>query len=355
MKTVLLTLTFITAFSAPKVRAQDGTLPINKIQVIGSHNSYRQAIEPELLQLLKAKDTANRLQYLEYDHIPIADQLTMGLRNLEIDIYADSKGGRYAKPKGLELAKLAPYDLAGEMLLPGFKVFHMPDIDFRSSTLTFKSCLQLLKKWSDANPGHMPVFITLEPKDGGKSTYGTIPENFTAVLFDEMDAVIKAGLGVEKLMTPDDVRGKHDTLEEAVLTGNWPSLKESRGKFIFVLDNNGATRDLYIKDHPSLKGRSAFVNAAPGTDEAAILFRNNPEDPSIPGLVEKGYLIRTRADANTVEARKNDYSQFEAAKKSGAQIITTDYYLPSTLFKSTYQVRFDDGTFVRPNPVNGSK
>jgi hypothetical protein len=40
---------------------------------------------------------------------------------------------------------------------------------------------------------------------------------------------------------------------------------------------------------------------------------------------------------------------FEAAKASGAQIITTDYYLPSTYFPSTYKVGFAEGKYVRKN------
>ncbi|WP_340696702.1 Ca2+-dependent phosphoinositide-specific phospholipase C [Flavobacterium ginsengisoli] len=83
----------------------------------------------------------------------------------------------------------------------------------------------------------------------------------------------------------------------------------------------------------------------------AALFRNNAEDPTIEDLVKKGYIIRTRADSDTKEARANDYSHFEAAKKSGAQIITTDYYLPSIFFNSPYQIKYDDGSYVRNNPV----
>jgi hypothetical protein len=353
MKPLLYAITLMATATTVQLHAQDDNTKLNKIQVIGSHNSYRQGIEPELLKVLKVKDTANHLQYIEYEHIPIADQLTMGLRNLEIDIYADSKGGRYAHPKGLDMAQLAAYDANGAMKQPGFKIFHMPNIDFRTWELTLKGCLENLKKWSDAHPGHTPIFITLEPKEGGTSTYGTTPEAFTPALFDQVDAVIKAGLGENKLITPDMVRGTYATLEEAVLKGNWPALKEAKGRFMFILDNSGAARELYMKGHPSLKNRVVFVNAAPGTPEAAAMFRNDPEDKTIPELVKKGYIIRTRADANTVEARTNDYSHFEAAKNSGAQIITTDYYQPSKLFKSTYCIKFDDGSYVRSNPVIG--
>ncbi|WP_207422249.1 phosphatidylinositol-specific phospholipase C1-like protein [Desertivirga brevis] len=325
---------------------------LNQIQVIGSHNSYKKAIEPALLQYLMKGDSTKRLNSLQYEHITIPEQLKMGLRNLEIDVYPDSKGGKYAKPKGLEMVKAEQaFDPKGLMQKPGFKVLHIPDIDFRSSAPTFEICLKQLHDWSVANPGHIPVFITLEPKDGETNHLGTTPEPFTEQLFNELDAAIRKHLGADRLITPDMVRGNYNTLEAAVLAGNWPEMKQAKGKFLFILDNTGKNRDMYIKGHPSLKGRVLFVNAEPGTPEAAALLRNNPEDSSIPKLVKKGYIVRTRADADTREARRNDYTHFRMAEKSGAQIITTDYYKPSSFFPSSYQVQFNDGTYVRPNPV----
>lgn len=357
MKTPLAALAvFMSGTAFFQANAQNDSQPINTLQVIGSHNSYKNAIEPALFAYLDSKDATHGVRGLQYEHISIPAQLDLGLRNLEIDIYADSKGGKFANPKGLELAKPEQaYDPKGAMKQPGFKVLHVPDIDFRSSVATFEACLQMLKQWSDAHPDHEPIFITLEPKDGTANTFGTAPEPFTEALFDEMDAVLKNELGTEKLITPDDVRGKYATLEQAVLRGNWPKLKDARGKFLIVLDNGGEKRDLYKKGHPSLKGRMVFINAAPGTPEAATLFRNNPEDPTIAGLVKQGYLIRTRADADTKEARANDTAHFQKAQASGAQIITTDYYQPSRFFDSPYKVQFEDGSYVRNNPVNGAK
>ncbi|KFF03459.1 phosphatidylinositol-specific phospholipase C1-like protein [Flavobacterium reichenbachii] len=355
MKQILFTL-FLAGTIHCSAQVQNDNIKINQIQVIGSHNSYRQAIETDLYNMIQAKDTSRSLKGLQYTHIGITEQLNKGLRNLEIDVFADSKGGKYAHPKGLDIAKSQQaYDPDGLMKKSGFKVFHMPDIDFRTSCYTFEICLQELKKWSDANPGHVPVFITLEPKDGDANFFGTKPEDFTPEVFDALDKVIFKELGNSKLITPDMVRGKYKTLEEAVLNNNWPTMKKAKGRFFFLLDNNGAKRDLYALNHPSLKGRAVFINAEPGKPEAAALFRNNSEDPEIAALVQKGYIIRTRADSDTKEARANDYSHFEAAKKSGAQIITTDYYLPSTIFNSPYQIKFDDNTYVRPNPVTGGK
>jgi len=353
MKQILFTV-FIAGALHCNSQIKNDNLKINQLQVIGSHNSYRHAIEPDLYNLIQAKDTSRSLKGLQYTHIGITEQLNKGLRNLEIDVQGDSKGGKFAHPKGLDMAKPEEvYDPNGEMKKPGFKVFHMIDIDFRTSCYTLQNCLAELKKWSDANPDHVPVFITLEPKDDD-SFLGTKAEKFTTELFDALDAELRKGLG-NKLITPDMVRGKYKTLEEAVLNNNWPTLKKAKGKFLFILDNNGAKRDLYALNHPSLKGRAVFINAEPGKPEAATLFRNNSEDPEITDLVKKGYIIRTRADSDTKEARKNDYTHFEAAKNSGAQIITTDYYLPSTFFNSPYQIKYDDGTYVRVDPVNGTK
>ncbi|WPU91422.1 phosphatidylinositol-specific phospholipase C1-like protein [Mucilaginibacter sabulilitoris] len=342
----------ILALPASRLGDNNDNLPINKIQVIGSHNSYKEAIDPALFKAFQQQNPESA-EKIDYEHIDLTDQLNMGLLNLEIDVYADSKGGKYAHPKGLDWVKGQPsFDPEGEMKKPGFKVFHIVDLDFRSHCLTFKDGLKQLKAWSDAHPDHNPIFITLEPKDGKpKDPKLTVPEKFTTQTLAELDQDIKDGLG-NSIITPDMVRGKYATLESAVLHGNWPTLKEAKGKFVFIMDNNKEDRALYIEGHPSLKGRVLFTNTDPGNPEAAMMIRNNPQDPEIKELVKKGYIIRTRADSDTEQARANDKTDFTAACNSGAQIITTDYYLKSTHFKSDYVVYFADGNkYFRLNPA----
>ncbi len=359
MKEIMMMLVGI-LLSAGTVEAQQakigkrdlGQVRLNHIQVIGSHNSYKQAIDPGLSQMLRqtSEDLANSL---DYSHISIIDQLEMGLSNLEIDVYADAKGGKYAHPKGLDWVKnQAAYDPERQMMEPGFKILHVQEIDFRSHYLTLKSCLQDLRKWSEQHPDHNPVFITINAKDDETKRPGfTVPEKFSSEVLDELDQVVRDELGVENLITPDQVRGSYSTLEKAVLNQNWPKLQEARGKFILILDETGGKRDAYVLGHPSLKDRVLFANAEPGTPEAAILIMNDPnkDQAKIQELVSKGYIVRTRADANTVQARNNDKSQFEAACKSGAQIISTDYYRKSTHFVSDYQVSFDGNPYFRLN------
>ena len=78
-------------------------ISINQIQIIGSHNSYKQEIERPVMELILAKDS-NYIG-LDYAHIPIKDQLDLGLRGLEIDVLHDPQGGRYKEPLALRRLK----------------------------------------------------------------------------------------------------------------------------------------------------------------------------------------------------------------------------------------------------------
>ncbi len=335
-------------------------VPLNQFQWIGSHNSYKPGIEPSLYQLLYRMDS-NRMPALEYGHIALLQQLDLGLRNLELDVVHDPVGGRYSKPAGLAMQKAAGivpavFDTAGDLNKPGLKVFHMQDIDFRSHHLLFTDCLLELKAWSAAHPNHFPVIITINAKDDNSPGLAPLLP-FTAAALDSIDKAIGAVFNSHQLITPDLIRGKYKTLREAVVGSGWPTVDRLAGRFLFVLDETGRKRDAYISNSENLAGKLMFVNAPADSPYAAILIINDAkkQEAYIRELVAMGFMVRTRADANTIEARQNNYESFEAAKRSGAQIITTDYYQPSRYFPSTYKVVFDDGSFIRTNPITGKR
>jgi hypothetical protein len=311
---------------------------------------------PELLAYL-AKVNPSASQSLEYAHIPLEAQLDLGLRNLELDVYHDPEGGRYSNPKGLEIIKasggnIPDYDPSDALSKPGMKLFHVQDLDFQSHYLLFADALTALKKWSDNNPEHYPIFILINAKDGNiPGTRPTLP--FTAAALDSIDLEIKTHLGVDKLITPDRIKGKYANLEAGVLAGNWPKLDDAKGKFLFVLDESEEKIDRYLEAKPELKNAVLFVNKKEGNSTAGFRIINNAVKDAayIRDLVQKGYMIRTRADSDTKQARANDYTTFEKAKASGAQVISTDYYYPSTFFKSEYKVNFEGNTYERTNPV----
>jgi hypothetical protein len=79
---------------------------------------------------------------------------------------------------------------------------------------------------------------------------------------------------------------------------------------------------------------------------------NSPtqDQERIRAAVKSGFIVRTRADANTMEARNNDSSRREAAFSSGAQYISTDYYQPRLEF-SEYSVSLPKNRSARCNPL----
>ena len=159
-----------------------------------------------------------------------------------------------------------------------------------------------------------------------------------------------------EIITPDDVRGSHPTLVDAVLHDGWPTLRRSRGKVLFLMDN-AAKRAAYLQGHPGLAGRVLFTNSAPGQPDAAFIERNDAKQSAaeIRSLVRQGYVVRTMADHETQEARADDPSSRDAALASGAQWVSTDYPVPDygIGFATRYVVRLPGDTVARCDPVNG--
>jgi hypothetical protein len=96
----------------------------------------------------------------------------------------------------------------------------------------------------------------------------------------------------------------------------------------------------------------------PETDpDAAVTIVNDPirDADRIRELVEAGFIVRTRADADTVEARSGDTARREAALASGAQFVSTDYVWPDERFGTGYVVDLPGETAARCNPVNAPR
>ena len=93
-----------------------------------------------------------------------------------------------------------------------------------------------------------------------------------------------------------------------------------------------------------------FTSSSPGEPEAAFLPFNEPFGAPIAERVAEGYIVRTRADADTIEARANSTERRDEALRSGAQFFSTDYPGPDPLF-SDYSVQIPGGMPGRCNPV----
>jgi hypothetical protein len=201
----------------------------------------------------------------------------------------------------------------------------------------------------------VPLTIHVEAKDDELAGIGvTTPIPFDPPLFDALDAEIRSVFPAQQIITPDEVRGAAATLEEAVRTRGWPTLGASRGRVLFTFDNGDHYKADYIAGHPSLRGRILFTSSEPGEPEAAFIKLNDPfgDYDRIREVVAQGFIVRTRADADTVQARDGDTTMRDAALSSGAQFVSTDYPVPNPAFGTGYQVTMPMGSPARCNPIS---
>lgn len=353
---------------------QIDNLNINQLQYLNSHNSYRMRTYQPLYDFMdKALGLFSKYQqpaYWDYTHETLEVQFDeYNIRSIELDVYHDPEGGHFYHRQGNRLIGEPTESGIEELKAPGLKLFHQPDFDYMTHHYTFKSALKWVKGWSDAHPNHLPLTIIVEPKDNAfisvatqSLPFLTKPKLVTKNMLNEIDKEIKAifGTELEQVITPDEVRKNHESLETAILTDGWPTLKDARGKILFVLINSGFELSYYLEGHPSLEGRVMFAFSEPGKPECAFTRINNPEKKveEIQELVSKGYIVRTRADKAPEEGKNGDPTRREAAMKSGAQIVSTDYYRPDPRHQNSedwtdYSVQFPNKAVAVINPISG--
>jgi hypothetical protein len=353
-----------------RIISDNDSLPINQIQFLGSHNSYRkktyQPLWDELHRLKHPFTKSLVVQPWNYTHASLDSQLTVyGLRSFEFDLYNDPEGGRFYYRKGNKKIKQETESNIEDLKKPGMKVMHVPDYDYETHHFLFTDVLQELKNWSDNNPEHEPLFVMVELKELQFMKY-LFPRNCSKVLkfsgpaLDSVDKEIESvfGKNSQQVFTPDELRGNYATLNEAVLKNGWPTLKSSRGKLFFILMAEDETINKYLENHESLKGRTMFIFSEEGKPESAFIKIGNPKKQrgEITGLVKKGYIVRTRSDVPTKDAHRKSYKKSEAAFESGAQIISTDYYAGDKCYLdkdacSDFKIMMPGGKIIRRNPV----
>jgi hypothetical protein len=330
---LLLALLAATLVVAPAAGVEPEGLALNDIQLLGSHNSYKQAMAADTMAALREVDP-QLARSLDYWHVPLGEQLDLGVRKLEIDIFYDPGGHRF----GRGAVSGAP----NEGVESQFPVLHVQNLDDRSHCVHLLHCLVQLVAWSEANPGHLPVFVSFNAKDDVIDRPGFVrPEPFGEDAWMALDAELRAALG-DRLITPAEV------FDSGQL--RWPSLAKARGRFLLVLDEGGEKLRQYAS---RWRERAMFANLAENADGAAVLVINDPltDFERIQRLVRAGFIVRTRADADTLEARTGALDRRDAAFASGAHLISTDYYVPAEHFGTGYQVDLPGGGVGRCNPL----
>ena len=256
----------------------DDVLRITQGMVLGSHNSYHQQPDSETVP------------EWNYSHPPLSTQLDQGLRQFELDVQRDPDTGE-------------------------FLVLHTPVLDPETSCYLFADCLQEIADWSTLHPWHFPLQILIEPK----TEFASWSFFADQAAWNEVEQIIQDVLG-EKVFTPAELQGNHESLREAVLTDGWPTLDVMRGRMVLALLDSGEAREHYTSNLTDLSNRQMFPLAPENHDMAAYFLRDNPYDDNIAVLAQQGFLIRTRGDAGLV----SDPDRLEQAIVSGAHAISTD-------------------------------
>ncbi|MFM9423057.1 MAG: hypothetical protein RIR06_1518 [Bacteroidota bacterium] len=334
--------------------AQD-SLPLNHFRILASHNSYKKwPSEQEMRFLYKIRKQLgeeNNPDMINYGHATLEDQLSLHqIRGLEFDVYADPKGKAFRKRQIGFFARGVKKKCKEPLLSqPGLKILHIKDIDFETHVFTFEQALLQLRSWSVNHPNHFPIYVNIELKEDGPGNSSRALQRlgfkkaplFDSVAWSELNATIAHTLA-DRIVTPLDMQGDYADLRQRIDSLNWPKLQDVRGKFIFIVEGfNQDLRDIYWSNPTDFP---VFGYGEEQNRNCVFLLRNDPmhNETAIQDLVRRGYVVRTRTDAGTWEARRNDSSRKFAAFQGMAQIVSTDYYLPN-LNWSAYYVKLTNG------------
>lgn len=281
-------------------RPLDDVLRLSHAQAKGTHNSYHLAPE------------STAVAEWNYSHAPLEVQLVdQGVRQVELDVHRDEDGV--------------------------LRVYHIALVDAATTCETLYDCLAALNAASAALGDHLPLLVTLEPKDDAGG------EPITDADWDAIERFVLAA-GPEPVW-PAEVRGDHATLAAAIAADGWPTLGAVRGRAVYAVIDSGAHRD-------TLRARGEglfFVDADPGDDDAAWMSIDDPFDATVPDAVAAGVLVRTMTDGDPEEVRAGDTTRRDHALAVGAHFLSTDY--PAEVDGVPYVVEIPGGTPARCNPV----
>ena len=100
----------------------------------------------------------------------------------------------------------------------------------------FGEFLHHLRRWSELHRGHDVITVTLDLKARARDR-----RQFPRYL----DLLIDECLGRDRLFTPTDLIGDHDSLVAGAMADGWPTLDALRGRFVLCLSGDESTKQTY--------------------------------------------------------------------------------------------------------------
>lgn len=121
------------------------------------------------------------------------------------------------------------------------------------------ACLTDIKQWSNAHPGHDPITLFLDKKEGwSKASSGRRPA--------DLDRLVENALG-SALYKPSALQGSNPTLRDAAKRRAWPTMAGLAGKVLIALTGDGGRLSEYVNDR---RGAAALFVAAGVDQEGGI-------------------------------------------------------------------------------------
>ena len=155
------------------------------------------------------------------------------------------------------------------------KVFHVQDVDYRTTAPTLVEALKQVRSWSLAHPKHVPIMILLELKQESEAVLPTKPLPFDRKGLKSLEAGIVSVFLRRDHHSGGDPWIVRDPGRRSPETRLARARRRARG-VMFVLDNEDNIRDSYIEMHPALLGQLCFASVAESHPQAAWFKINDP-------------------------------------------------------------------------------
>ncbi len=294
-------------------------LRLNEVRFIASHNSYKKNVPGIGFIAIGLGENFDEARSLRYETNTLTEQLIAGIRSFEFDI-------RYRQGN--------------------YEMVHVPLVDHRSHAIDFQLALEEVRRYSENHPNHLPITLLIEIKDDWM-ILDPFLDDYDEAAFDVLDNIIEVTLN-EHLFRPSDMLND-DTLRYTIINDGWPTVEALLGKII-VIKHPSQYTTMYVERDESLMTLSMFPGVyANHVDKeyASFVVNNSPDVEIIRELVDQGFIVRTRSDANL----EIDLERMQNALESGAQIITTDYFPNHNFINENHVVTFEDGYTIDLNPI----
>jgi hypothetical protein len=282
-------------------QAASGDTKFSGLSGVGSHNTYQIDVHPNWTHFVNALDS--------------------GVRQVEIDVWLSSGTWEVSHDNPLASSNKCVHDPHTYAdLYSGDRNGHL------------YSCLENLRLWSEHNPGHDPVIVKIEMKDGFWDQVSPFRPSLNPEHFDD---TLASFLGSVRIFTPADLMtGTHlaeppampyETLDDAAAADAWPTVNALKGKFIVLL----------------IRGTAEFGVLSDFSDQEYIDQRLKGQGASTPAMAFPVLAhVQGAGDPRPDDDRRPHYIFFDGA--------AVDIPADNTFYKPGYMLTLFDAQQLSP-------